>query len=265
MIGQVNDSVTISEFKELRSLWRTATDNFELNDDDADVWRLLLPLETRETLPLERILSSDERCRAARFRFAADKNHFVAARANLRILLGKYLRTDPRRIVFDYNKYGKPALGAEARATNLKFNVSHSGGVALLAFARREIGVDIERLNASFADEATAREFLTRAENERFLTLAETERAQFFFDCWTRKEALVKACGKGLSLAPNRLEVAVFKDFPAALPQTGTESAPSLWSLSALPAISGFAAALAIEGDRPHLRCRQTASADWFA
>lgn len=238
-------------------MWRLAPVNLALNDDEIDVW--LAPLDAEDADEAERVLSADERERAARFRFASDRQHFVAARARLRIILGKYLQIEPRRIAFDYNKYGKPALGAEAQS-NIKFNVSHSGDLALFAFARgREIGVDIERVNADFADEAMARECLTRREIERFRALFGIERERFFFDCWTRKEALVKACGEGLSLAANRIETNAFAESPAVLGARAAESAPTFWSVQPLPQISGYAAALAVEGARLRLRFwRQT-------
>ena len=238
-------------------MWRLPPANLALNDAVTDVWLASLNAENADES--ERILSDDERERAARFRFAPDRKHFVSARSRLRIILGKYLHLDPCRIVFAYNKYGKPSIGCEAR-TDIKFNVSHSGNLALFAFARaREIGVDIERVNTNFVDEAMVRECLTRREIERFRALDGIERERFFFDCWTRKEALVKACGKGLSLAANRIETDAFAESPAVLGASVVNLVPTLWFVQRLLQISGFAAALAIEDARPRLRFwRQT-------
>ncbi len=225
-----------------------------------DVW--LARLDAGNTAELEQIISDDERARAARFRFETDKKQFIAARAFLRIILGKYLRTNPRGICFEYNEYGKPSIGG-GRRTEIKFNLSHSDNTALFAVTEtREIGIDIERVKSSFVDEATVSQCLTRRETEHLQTLSETDRDLFFFDCWTHKEAFLKACGKGLSLPPNEIETLSLSKVSTGFFENSAESPQIFWASQKLPSISGYAAALAIEGGSVSVRFRRLSVAD---
>ena len=92
----------------------------------------------------ESLLTPDERERAARFLFDHLRRSFIIARGALRVLLGRYLDTDPAGIRFAYGEKGKPTLSQPAR---VRFNVSHSGGLALYALTLDcEIGVDVEQM-----------------------------------------------------------------------------------------------------------------------
>lgn len=226
----------------------------------ADVW--LARLDAENTAELELIISADERARAARFRFETDKKKFIAARAILRIILGKYLRTNPHEICFEYNQYGKPSIGG-GRRTEIKFNLSHSDNLALFAVTKtREIGIDIECVKPGLVDESMVSQCLTWRETEHLQTLSETDRDLFFFDCWTRKEAFLKAWGKGLSLPPNEIETLSLSKFSAGFFEHGAESPKIFWAFQKLPSISGYAAALAIEGGSVPVRFRRLSAAD---
>lgn len=225
-----------------------------------DVW--LARLDAENSAELERLISQDERARAARFRFETDKKQFIAARAFLRVILGKYLRMHPRKICFEYNKYGKPSIGGE-RGREIKFNLSHSDNLALFAVTEtQEIGIDIERINSSFVDEQMAIQCLTPREIEHFQTLSSRARDSFFFDCWTRKEAYLKARGDGLSLPPNQIEAASISGFSTSFRENSTESRLIFRSPQKLPPIPGYAAALAIEAVNSRLRFWRLSSAD---
>ncbi len=120
-----------------------------LADDEVHLWRVDLatvgPAEAR-WLPL---LSEDEAKRAARFHFDRDRQRYVAARAWLRRLLGAYLEFEAKELTFSYSAKEKPALGFSYGGQRMEFNVSHSGAVALLAFALgRQAGVDVEAVRA---------------------------------------------------------------------------------------------------------------------
>ncbi|HSK74540.1 MAG TPA: hypothetical protein VK892_22755, partial [Pyrinomonadaceae bacterium] len=89
-------------------LWLIPPENIELGRDEAHIW--LARLDERKATDLMQILPDDERARAERFRFERDKKHFIVARGFLRIILGKYLKTNPRQLRFEYSKYGKPSI-----------------------------------------------------------------------------------------------------------------------------------------------------------
>jgi 4'-phosphopantetheinyl transferase len=221
-----------------------------LGANEAHVW--LARLDEENAADLENIISDDERARAKRLRFDSDKKRFIAARANLRIILGNYLQTNPRKIRFEYGEFGKPAIAGESE---IKFNVSHSGNLALYAVARcREVGVDIERINKSFVEDGMISQTLTGQEKAHFLALPVDKREIFFFECWTRKEAFLKACGKGFLVPPNKIETLSFSNISADFSEVGFGFQPSFWSFQAIPCNPGYAAALVTEGDSPRLK-----------
>ena len=148
----------------------------------------------------EALLSVEERARAGRFVFEDDRRRYTVARAQLRRLLGERLGERPEAVGLTYGAHGKPALAPRHAGSGLRFNVSHCGDVAVHAFTRgREIGVDVEAVRAlPDADQIAARFFSPR-ENQAYQALPSGDRAVGFFNCWTRKEAYIKALGEGLA------------------------------------------------------------------
>jgi 4'-phosphopantetheinyl transferase len=187
---------------------------------------------------LERQLSPDERDRASRFRFDRDRNHFIVCRGTLRELLD----IGPERR-FIYGDFGKPML----EDSPVRFNVSHSHGMALIAITEgREVGCDIERIDPSFADDNIPEHFFSQYEVAALRALPEKEQCAAFFRCWTRKEAFIKACGMGMSLALDSFDVTLGPDQPAALLR-GADG----WLLHDVEAPKGYAAAVVLEAKRP--------------
>src|SRR2546427_7487525 len=120
----------------------------QLASDEVHSWCASLDVPPGTSARLYAILTPDERTRSARFRFERDQQRFIVARAVLRDLLGRYLQTPPDQISFVYNAFGKPDLGPEF-ANRLKFNLSHSAGLALIAIATTsDVGVDLEYIRA---------------------------------------------------------------------------------------------------------------------
>jgi 4'-phosphopantetheinyl transferase len=221
-----------------------------LADNEVHLWRVNLgtvgPAEA-SWLPL---LSDDEAKRAARFHFSRDRQRYVAARAWLRRLLGSYLGCDAKALTFSYSEKEKPALSGSYAGQNVEFNVSHSGDVALLAFAcGRHIGVDVERIKTDFEVEAIANRFFSVREREQLSACPQEEKCAAFFRCWTRKEAYIKATGDGLSLPLSQFDVSVAAGETNALLATRPEAAEAgRWSLREAPAGSGYIAALCVRG-----------------
>jgi len=207
---------------------------------EATVIRLEKNVE--EIRALSKLLSDTERRRADRFAFDRDRNRFIVARANLREMLATRLSVRPESVELTYGVHGKPALSRRFADSDLRFNVSHSDDVAVYAFSLgREIGIDIEVVRSiPDADDIAAR-FFSRRENETYLTLDPNDKPQGFFNCWTRKEAFVKAIGDGLyhpldsfdvSLSPGEhAKILRIKDMP------GSECGWCLNSFSPLPGL----------------------------
>lgn len=164
---------------------------------------------------LGRVLSAEERQRAGRFYFAADREIFVVARGALRTLVGRYLSIPPAGIAFDYTAKGKPFLPS---IDSLQFNISHTRGMAVLAFVQTiPIGVDVELVRPMDNLRDIAARYFTPAETAGILERSGADCEHAFFACWTRKEALIKATGDGLSMPLNSFTVSVRPDEPARL------------------------------------------------
>lgn len=193
-------------------------------------------------------LSVDEKARAQRFHATRDRDRFVAGRVWLRHVLSQYTGVRADRIGFEFGPQGKPRLPGAAQT--LQFNLSHSGGVALLALSLgRSVGADIEAVRLLTDDEAIARRHFAAAEFARWQSLPAGQRQRAFFTCWTRKEAYVKALGGGLSVPLSSFEVSLSPGEPAALLSVaGDRALAQRWSMWDIAVSPGFVAAVASEG-----------------
>jgi 4'-phosphopantetheinyl transferase len=226
------------------SIWTEPPQSPSLETGAVHVWRISLdqPDETLERF--RRTLEPEELDRASRFHFEKHRRHFVVARGFLRSVVARYLDTQPESLRFAYGAYGKPALASEHV---LRFNLSHSHEVALLAVALdAELGVDVEHIRADFASEDIARRFFSHAEVEAFNALPREEQVAAFFRCWTRKEAYIKAIGKGLSQALDEFDVTLTPGLEPALLQARDDDA-SRWLLRDIDVGESYAGALAVE------------------
>ncbi|MCE7983634.1 MAG: phosphopantetheinyl transferase [Caldilinea sp. CFX5] len=224
--------------------------NFALGDDDVQVWQVRLEQDATTLAHLHELLNAEEQQRAARFYFPADQRRYTVGRGVLRLLLGRYMHVAPTHVAFVYNPYGKPELAPLNGAPPLHFNLSHSGEMALYAFARqRPLGIDIERMKPDLAWRDLARQIFSPYEQQVLATLPVIEQLPAFYRGWTRKEAYIKARGMGLSLALDQFDVTLQANLPAQLlatrdnPQEATR-----WTLCDLPCPTGYAAALVVAG-----------------
>jgi 4'-phosphopantetheinyl transferase len=150
-------------------------------------------------------LSADEKERAGRFRFERDRRRFIVARGRLRQQLGERLGVAPEAVELAYGRNGKPCL----KRNGCHFSVSHSDEVALLAFSKAsEIGVDVEAIRPIREADTIAEQFFSPREKQAYSELPLGERLLGFLHCWTRKEALVKGLGEGLSLPLEQFDIA---------------------------------------------------------
>jgi 4'-phosphopantetheinyl transferase len=229
------------------SLWRRPDDHLTLTSRDVHVWRASLTVPETRLADFDAILAEDERARAARFRNPLHGAHYTVGRGVLRMLLGRYLRRQPPDIHFSYSEYGKPFIKDGAA---LRFNLSHSQELALYAFTlQRDIGIDIEYLRAVPSRDQIAEQFFSPNERQALRALPAAQQDTGFFNCWTRKEAYIKAHGEGLSLPLNQFDVNLAPGEPAALLETRVASDHAeRWTLHALRPGANYRAALAVEG-----------------
>jgi 4'-phosphopantetheinyl transferase len=195
------------------------------------------------------MLSDAERRTASRFAFDRDRRRFTVARARLRRLLSERLGVRPESVELMYGAHGKPALARRFADSDLRFNVSHSDDVAVYAFAPgREIGIDVEAIRViRDADDIAARFFSLR-ENESYRALDPRDRPQGFFNCWTRKEAFIKALGEGLYHSLDRFDVSLAPGDPAKILRVeGTSGDDCGWRMESFSPAPGFVAAVVTE------------------
>ncbi len=223
-------------------VWSSFPTDFSLAHNETHIW--LASLDNAET-SLERFadcLSLAERDRAARFKFPADRTRYLIAHAALRSILAMYLSVQPGEIEFSSGPVGKPKLAHSFAGSEIEFNLSHSGELALIAVTRgREVGVDVERIQQDFAFESIARRFFTSREVAALHALPPDLQREAFYKCWTSKEALMK--GKGLGVSGSLDEVRI------QLTATGLCVTPAVrgWSLTELTPTSGYTATLAVK------------------
>jgi 4'-phosphopantetheinyl transferase len=201
------------------------------------------------------LLDAKERERFHRFHFECDRVRFAFAHANMRRILGAYLGRQPERILFGANSLGKPELVTDTHTHPIHFNLSHSREIALLALSiDTELGIDIEDL-APIEPEVAESHFsptelaaLSSLEGEAWL--------QGFYRCWTRKEAILKAEGVGLSLPLDSFDVSLIPGLPAEVLGVRPPAVFRLpWTLHHLATPLGTIAALAAGSPQAEVLC----------
>lgn len=223
--------------------------DFVLDSDEVHVWRVNLEQRSDVVARLSGVLSADERVRAERITIAGPRRRFIVGRGVLREILGHYAGISPSDVRFRHGRRGKPALDLERTA--LRFNLSHSGNLALVALARtREIGVDVERIRLDRDLERIATRFFSKVEVATLLAIPPAERAAAFYRCWTRKEAYIKAIGDGLAIPLDSFDVAFAPGAPATLLASRLDPVQvQRWSMASLEPGPGYAGALVVEGE----------------
>ncbi len=238
-----------------RYQWPAPPDTLVLNEGEVHVWRALLRREASEIPALLQILCEDERRKAAQFSFQEVREPFIVGRAVLRGILGRYLQVDPERVRFSYGPHGKPAIAPECGGEGISFNMSDSCGLAIYAVARgRQVGIDLERMRSDVPCERMAKRFFAEAELKALMALPADQRQEGFFNCWTRKEAYLKAIGKGLSVPLKNVTVSLAPSEPAVILAIQDDSGHAgPWSLVALHPDPAYSAALVVEGHESRL------------
>jgi 4'-phosphopantetheinyl transferase len=201
---------------------------------------------------LAQCLSDGERLRARRFVFERDRRRYIVGRARLRHLLASRLGVEPDAVELFYGPRGKPRLSRSFTNSDLCFNVSHSEDVAVYAFSSgREIGVDVEAVREMRDADDIAARFFSRRENEAYLALDPRDKVLGFFNCWTRKEAFIKAIGDGLCYPLDSFDVSLAPEEPAMILRVGSTSGSNCgWQLEGFSPGPGFIAAVVIEVKR---------------
>jgi 4'-phosphopantetheinyl transferase len=164
------------------------------------------------------------------------------------MILGKELGVSPGVVQFTTNPYGKPYVTSDMQQPGLFFNISHSQTGLLIALSRGiECGVDIEYQRDDFPSNEIAERFFSRKEFEVFKALPESQKKEAFFNCWTRKEAYIKAKGMGLSIPLDSFDVSLVPGDKARLVSSSQEPGDvENWSLENVETWFQYSAALCV-------------------
>jgi 4'-phosphopantetheinyl transferase len=213
---------------------------------EVHVWSLDVDRADHEVAVLGGMLTADELLRAGALRTDDGRRRFVASRAGLRALLAGYLEWEPNEVAFAASAQGKPRLDP---LSPLRFNLSHSGAVALVAVAvDAEVGIDVEQVRPRRDLGGLARRVLTEAEREAVDTAPPADRERAFYRHWVAKEAFVKATGRGVS-SVRSFEVLLEAPGGARLVHVGGDpDEAARWTLRPLEVAPGYEAAVVAQG-----------------
>lgn len=230
--------------------------HYSLASNEIHIWQTRLGLRQDGIERLRGILSVDERQRVGQFRTERDQTRHTLARGLLRLVVARLSNTPPEQLKIATSLHGKPYLLIDADQSRIEFNISHSGEMIYVAIANnRSVGIDVEKVQADFPFEMIAREAFSRTEFRQLMALDPALRLDSFFTCWTRKEAMLKARGKGLAALRHPRGESLFAHLPMPGRFASLEGdAVVNWTLMDLQTEAGYKAAVVFEGTDCHLR-----------
>lgn len=215
-----------------------------------DLWVVGLAAQDLSIVQLYDLCSEDERRKSGAFHFERNRRDFIAGRGLLRCVLGWYLGSAPQDLVFKYGAFGKPTLEDHPHSLSVEFNVAHCEGWVVYAICRdREVGVDIEQIRQISTSVGFPTTFLAKEERDDIESLGPDASRDAFFNCWTRKEAYLKATGRGLSESLDSFRVSVGADYSVLL--SASESVRiSDWKILHVSPVEGYIGAIAIRAEQ---------------
>ena len=186
-----------------------------------------------------RCLSDEEVTRAGTYAFEQHRKRYIKVRRALRDLLGRYTGCRPDDVDIVYNSYGKPHIEAP-----IEFNVSYSHRMGVIALAvDTMLGADIEQVRLIPEAGDIVRSQFSDAERQAYFNLPDADRNGAFFEIWTRKEAFIKAIGRGLSFPLNEFSVGI--DGTTGVVTQGDSCSDADWTIQDVSPNCNYKAALA--------------------
>lgn len=218
-----------------------------LHPNQVHIWSVHIRDHTNKLSIYWELLNEKEKTKATQFKFGKDCNCFVIARGVLRKLLGSYLHLKPEEVEFQSGNYGKPYIN---HSSKIQFNISHSKNVVLMGFILKDtIGVDVEYTQRKIDVKQIAKQFFSVEEYESLLTLDNSCQLQGFYNCWTRKEAFIKALGSGLSFPLDQFVVSLDCTEEAVLKDTKWDNKEKeKWVLQPIKPRENYIGAYAVKG-----------------
>lgn len=215
----------------------------EISDNEIHIYQTYLDKPPSEIDNFRKILSQDELQKADRYKFDSDRNNYITCRAILRNILSQYSDFSPDEIIFSYTDKGKPYLNGN----EIKFNLAHTNSYAAYAIIKeKEVGIDLEYVRRIPDALKIASRYFSSAEINELKEISETELDRAFLNCWTRKEAFIKATGDGLSYPLADFSISLNSDLPEILYIKGKLSEIKEWSLYNVKVESDYVSSLAV-------------------
>lgn len=224
-------------------------ERFSVIDTDIHVHAVRLDVAPSKRSICWGIISDDERERAGRFAFQELRDRWSVSRAGLRAIVASYVGSSPRQLRFASEELGKPVLADSCAGAGLHFNLSHSDNLAVVAVTKiAPIGVDVELVRSIPDWRGVAGRFFSRSENAALARVDERQREHAFYNCWTRKEAVIKTTGEGLSARLDAFDVSLVPGEPATVlcDRRGADQMQP-WRLQHLDPADGFVGAVATQ------------------
>ncbi len=196
------------------------------------------------------VLSAAERVRRDRFVFEQDRRLFHLSRILLRTTLARYLDEPAADLEFASGEHGKPDLVPRQNPHGLRFNLSHSAGLAICGVSfGRDIGVDCEPIDRQVGLLSIARRNFSPAEAAAVESASAADQPAVFFEIWTLKEAYIKACGTGLSRSLRGFSFVRSPDRDVQIEfHEGCRDSPSAWQFSQPEVDPDYKVAVAVRG-----------------
>ncbi len=218
-----------------------------LEENKVHVWVIKKDSITKFLEYYRDLLSIDEKKKSKTFRFYKDRNTYILARGALRLLLSKYLKIHPKNIIFNYCAFGKPKIKYDC---TMKFNVSHSGEMIVIAFCNDyDIGIDVEYIKKDFNVLEIVNNYFSKQEISALHKIPKNQQTEAFFRGWTRKEAFIKAKSQGLSFPLDSFSISMDSDDNAELYETAWDkNEKNLWNIVPFDTYKDYKAAFAVKG-----------------
>lgn len=230
-------------------IWRVPSRHPLLAACEVHVWLASVAAHLPRERELLTLLAPEERARADRFHFEADRSRYIVAHGLLRTLLARYAASSPAALAFAGGSFGKPRLSEPVHGHALEFNLSHSSDLVLIGASwDRAVGVDVERWSEEIEIDQLAEHSFSSAERAELRALEPTQRLAGFFACWTRKEAYIKATGTGVAFGLDHFDVSLTPGAPARLIADRLAPGEQQWTMRDLMPMPGYSGAVIAAG-----------------
>lgn len=211
---------------------------FVVPEAGTDVWHVDLRGGSVRSARHLRVLSGEERTRAGKFHFEPDASRFIYAHGALREILARYVRQPAEEVVISATPSGKPFPGGAGAPTGVRFNLAHSGDIALIAISLgMDVGIDIEKVNPALDLDSIARRCFAPGERAWLASVSPSLLVETFFTIWTRKEAYLKGRGDGLLGPLTKIDVSASPARPG-----------QAWVVRDVPVPPNYRGAIALNG-----------------